>query len=225
MTYQDEVVKVGEGKGNFAIEPGTYPARVSGVLDLGTAKTKWFKTDMKTKKPILDKDGNKIPVVRREFNINFEIYDGDRVAYSSKTVGFTLGPKGFYGKLLTALGKHPEKGEEVTASGTAKSIIGEACMVNVINNTGDNGVTYSNVDSVVAPMKGFPIPELKNKGKDLFFDAFAQDIFDALPQFLKERIEISKEYKAIVEPNSVQEVEAKVTESSEEVEDGSGVKF
>jgi len=198
-TYEDKEIEVG-GKREL-LEVGTYPARVNGVIDLGTAKTRWFKTDPKTKENILDDNGQPIPVFSREFSINFEVYDGDKVNYVSAKKGFSLGEDSFYGKMLKAFGKYPEKGSRVRASTLTKSIIGEPCMVSIFHNE-SKGTMYANVGDVITPMKGMPVPPLVNKGRELFFDNFAEDVFKALPEFLRTRIEASDEYKQMRVPDT-----------------------
>lgn len=217
MSYQEKEYEVGAEKSFETLPEGTYGARVSGVIDLGTGKTKWFKTDPKTKEYVLDENGEKIPQYRREFSVNFEYYDGDKIGYASQQYGFSLGEDSGFFKLLKATGLAPEKGSKVRASTLAKALIGKKLMIETKNKTSaTNGKVYPSVASAIPMMKGLELPELKNKAKDLFFDSFAEDVFKSLPQWMRDRIEISEEYRAMIRGNEADAKEQKLKDAINE---------
>ena len=50
---------------------------------------------------------------------------------------------------------------------------------------------------------GIPYPEQINADQVLAFDDFNEDVFNSLPDFLKDKIVSSEEFKAMSKPNEI----------------------
>lgn len=79
-------------------------------------------------------------------------------------------------------------------------LIGVPCMINVIH-TEKDGKTYAGISSISAMPKGFTCPEQVNTTVVFSVNAFDWEIFETLPDFIKEKIRTSKEYQAMAKPN------------------------
>lgn len=75
-------------------------------------------------------------------------------------------------------------------------LIGVACMLNVIHTVSKaNGNTYANIAGVTPVPKGIPVPEQINAPFVLSYDEFDEAKFQGLPDWLRERIAKTPEYK------------------------------
>jgi hypothetical protein len=79
-------------------------------------------------------------------------------------------------------------------------LIGKPCMINVIHKTSGKGNTYADISSIATLPKGLECPNQINQTVELSFDNWNQNIFDSLPDFLKDKIKVSKEYSAMTMP-------------------------
>lgn len=91
------------------------------------------------------------------------------------------------------------RGSAMTAAQLAEfcpsSLISRPCVV-TISHTESDGKTYDNVVAIAKPMQGMTFPPMKSKPVVFDIDEFDQAKFDALPDFLKDKIVASYEYKA-----------------------------
>lgn len=84
------------------------------------------------------------------------------------------------------------------------NILGKPCLVNVLHRTAKTSGNEYVVVSGVSPLpKGMSVPESINKKFMLAFDEFDWDIFSSLPEFLKDKIKLSDEYKELAEKHDV----------------------
>lgn len=76
-------------------------------------------------------------------------------------------------------------------------VLGAACMVNIIHTTSKKGVTYANIGTISSMPDGFECPLLINPLVEFNYDdKFDLDFIKRLPDFIKNKIESSHEYKA-----------------------------
>lgn len=75
-------------------------------------------------------------------------------------------------------------------------VLGKDCMVSITIDEGESG-KYVKVNTVAPLLKGVVCPPPVNDIYILSFEKWNQDRFDKLPDFIKEKIEKSKEYKAM----------------------------
>lgn len=85
--------------------------------------------------------------------------------------------------------------EEAKAFDITK-LIGVPCMLNVIHNVSKaNGNTYANIAGVTPVPKGMSVPEQVNSSFVLSYDNFDEALYQGLPDWLRERIAKTPEYK------------------------------
>lgn len=71
--------------------------------------------------------------------------------------------------------------------GDFAALVGQPCLVTIVNNERD-GRVYNNVGGISQPLKGIPVPELKNEPVVLDLDAPDLDVFLALPEWIQKII-------------------------------------
>lgn len=91
-------------------------------------------------------------------------------------------------------------------------LLGVQCLINVIHKTAKNGNTYAEIASVSPLPKGMLCPDPISKQVVLSYDNFDESVFDSLPDFLKDKIKSSKEYRAMHNPNHTEAPSAEPTE-------------
>lgn len=86
--------------------------------------------------------------------------------------------------------------EEESASFDITKLLKVPCMINVVHKTSDKtGKTFAEIGSISQMMKGVICPEQLNPTTLLSYDEFDHNVFDSLPDFLKDKIRGSVEYK------------------------------
>lgn len=172
---------VGGGGGDFKRAPsGSHIAVCNLVADCG-----------------LQPGSQAFPAPKRKIYVRFEI-PAERVEYEKdgKQVEGPLTIGSFYTASMNekaTLRKHLEgwRGKAFTDAEAAafdvSKLLGQACMLSVIE-TDSGGKTYSNIAGISKLPKGMPAPEAENPL--LYFDDDSQQAdFDALPKWLREKIE------------------------------------
>lgn len=167
---------------------GTHVARCVQVIDFGTIKN-GFKDD----------DGE--PQVKRTVRFVFELCNekavfkeenGEQPLLVVRDYTFSMSTKSTFFKVVKALnnGKDPD-GIELS------DILSAACMVEIEIKTSKSGNPYPYINTVSALMKGLKAPDAANETIFLLLDEFNQEVFDTLPDFMKEIIMGSKEGKEL----------------------------
>ncbi len=76
------------------------------------------------------------------------------------------------------------------------NLIGATCMLSIIHYEATNGNTYANIGSIAKVPKGMSIPQEFNKPVIFDYDNnFDMDFVESLPDFIKEPIKSSEEWK------------------------------
>ena len=78
-------------------------------------------------------------------------------------------------------------------------LIGIPCMLNVIHNAAKNGNTYANISSVATVPKGLIVPPQINPSFIFSYDDWNDSKFNALPDYLRQRIERTPQFKKRLE--------------------------
>ena len=192
---------------------GAHSAAVVQIIDLGTQDS-----------------GDYGP--RHKLQIAYELVDEKTteglamVVYRQYT--FTSSPKGSLMKdLRSAFGI---KDTDIEMD----DLLGKACMVTVEHKETDAG-TFANVVAVGMLPKGTKAKKASEELKSLYLDeTFDSEIFDSLPDFLREKIASSEEYEAVMLPKmkkkvkptngkptrkQVEEIEDDEEEEEEEIEE------
>ncbi|MBK7381686.1 MAG: hypothetical protein IPJ03_22360 [Ignavibacteriales bacterium] len=79
-------------------------------------------------------------------------------------------------------------------------LLGVPCMLSVIHKTSKQGKLYAEISSISTLPKGMACPEQINKNFEFTLEQFDNEKFDSLPDWLKDKIKTSKEYRAMNDP-------------------------
>ncbi len=82
------------------------------------------------------------------------------------------------------------------------ALIGKPCMLNIIHKQGvkDPSQTYEEIGSISPLPKGFQAPAQINKTQILTYSKWDEETFNALPDFIKDKMKKSNEYSALKHP-------------------------
>lgn len=180
------VFKIGDdpraqtGGDNGRIEDGVYPARLVQLIDIGEQPQE----DLKT---------GEVKGFARELWMTFEFpterieVDGeDRPRWQSRQVKLSFNKRSNLTKYLKAL---DPKGK----SKTIEELLGATCQVEI----GSTSTGKAKIVNVSSLMKGMQVGELENPTKSFDMDNPDMEVFEGLPDFLKEKMQNARNY-----PNS-----------------------
>lgn len=185
--------KIGNGGGNRTpqanIEPGTYPARLVQIIDLG----------LQAQRPYQGKD--KPPA--QEIMLTYELVDtfmldenGKELTDKPRWISETLPFYGLYADKAKSTQRYNALDPSGEFDGDFAKAIGQPINVTIVNNAVGDKV-YDNIATISAmrPRDADKCPELVNPAKLLDLDAPDLDIFNALPEWLREKIKGNLNYK------------------------------
>jgi len=104
--------------------------------------------------------------------------------------------------------------EDEAQSFEVSKLIGAPCMLNVIHKTSKTGKTYAEIAGVAKMPKGIECPGQYNETFIFHYEPFEQWRFDALPDWVKDKVKSSDEYVAAMSPQHTMAAPAA------EIEDG-----
>lgn len=185
--------KIGNGGGNRTpqanIEPGTYPARLVQIIDLG----------LQAQRPYQGKD--KPPA--QEIMLTYELVDtfmvdenGEELTDKPRWISETLPFYGLYADKAKSTQRYNALDPSGEFDGDFAKAIGQPINVTIVNNAVGEKV-YDNIATISAmrPRDADKCPELVNPAKLLDLDAPDLDVFNALPEWLREKIKGNLNYK------------------------------
>jgi hypothetical protein len=78
-------------------------------------------------------------------------------------------------------------------------------MLNIIHkpSKSDPSKIYEEIAGITSIPKGMTTPKQINQTFELNYDSFNQELFDKLPDFIKQKMQSSLEYAAMKEPHAV----------------------
>ena len=201
--------------GGSSYEPiaaGTYVARCYSMVHLGTIKESYMGEEKYVNKVRLTFE---LPTEMKVFKEE----NGEQPQVISKEFTLSLGDKSnlraflnsWRGKALT---------EDECKSFDIAVLAGKACTLSIIHKTSKvSGKTYAEIASIGGVMKGMQVPDLINPEMVFSVTNFDQVAFDSFPDFIKEKIQSSNEYKAMPSKTSVIEVAPETQEFGDISED------
>ena len=82
-------------------------------------------------------------------------------------------------------------------------LLGVQCMINIIHKPSKKDATkiYEEIAGITAVPKGITVPAQINPTFCLDYDNFDEVKFSALPDFIKQKMQTSMEYSALIQPN------------------------
>lgn len=189
------IIAEDKGKTFKKIEPGTYAARCYSMIEIGTI------TETIQGKTVTHKKVN----LSWEFPTELETFNADKgpEPFSiSKKYTLSMNEKASLRKDLESWRGRPFTKEEAEKFDITK-LIGAECMLSVIHKQSEDGSkTYANISSIARMPKGMKCDPQINPTKVLEFDNFDWNVFNSLPDYLKDMIKSSQEYKLLQEPSN-----------------------
>jgi len=93
--------------------------------------------------------------------------------------------------------------EEEAKSFDITKLIGAPCMLNVVHNPSkaDPTKVYEKISSITKIPKGMTCPPAINKPFVLSYDEWDEEKFNSLPDFIKDKMKTSEEYKSMRNPH------------------------
>jgi len=184
------LIAVDTGGGDFELTPASnHIARCYAVVDLGMQTTVFNNVESQKRKVRISWE---LPMTAMEDGRPFSVSANYTLSLSEKA-NLRRDLQSWRGRSFT---------EEELAGFDLFTILGAPAMVNVVHNTnGDK--TYANVGSVSPLPQGFECPDPVNEPIKFSLDEYDPDIFEALPDWLKKKINV----KGVQSPHAVYESE------------------
>lgn len=172
------------------LEPGLYPARLVQIIDLGLQPQRPY---MGQPKP----PANEI-MLTYELVDSFMIdKDGNDVEDKPRWVSETLPLLNIKAEKAKSTQRYMALDPTVADGGDFVKQIGKPVNVNIVNNKGKDGKIYDNV-SAIAPMRprdAERTPELVNPSKVFVLDEPDLEVFNSLPEWLRDKIKENLNYE------------------------------
>lgn len=184
---------IAEDKGSdyVLIPSGNHVARCYGMIEIGT---------IKEEAGIYA--GKELHKVRLTWETPHEAHDfgkGLQPFSVSKEFTLSMNEKATLRKMLESWRGKSFSEEEAKRFDITK-LLGVPCMINVIHKTSGKGSKYADISSIATLPKGLEAPAQINPTYELSFDNWSDNLFDSLPDFIKNKIRSSKQYAAMTMP-------------------------
>lgn len=170
------------------IEAGLHMARCFKMIQVGTVSENVLgKTTIMQKVRI----GWEFPELLKVFNED----KGPQPLMIEMEYTLSMGEKANLRKLLTSWRGKPFTEDEAKAFDITK-LIGVPCLINITHKAGKSDPTrlYEQISGITPLMKGQKCPPQVNPPYVLSYDAWDQEKFDALPDFVKDKMKTSTEF-------------------------------
>lgn len=206
---------IATSNGSTSFEPiptGNYPARCYSMVHIGTideiilgekktlnkVRITWeLPTELKVFK---EENGEQPCVISKEFTLSL---------HEKATLRSFL--KNWRGKDFT---------DEEAKAFDIEKLVGAPCMLNITHKQKKDGSgVYAEIGSVSAMPKGFSCPEQINPSFVFTYENFDKVKFDSLPEFMRNKMVNSLEYKAVVNPNEMHVIQPENVSKEEEHDD------
>jgi len=171
------------------VPAGTHIARCYQMIQIGTVPETFEGNTKDTPKVRI---GFELPNEKKVFHEGEEA----RPFAISKEYTLSMNEKANLRKMLESWRGKQFSDEEAVSFDITK-LLGKECMISVIHKTSKQGRTYADIATVSPVPKGMEAPAQINASVILSFDNFDKEVFEKLPNFIKDKIKTSKEYKAM----------------------------
>jgi hypothetical protein len=191
---------------------GNYPARCYSMVHMGTieeiimgekkvlnkVRITWeLPTELKVFK---EENGEQPHVISKEFTLSM---------HEKATLRNYL--KNWRGKDFT---------EEEAKSFDIEKLIGVPCMLNITHKKSKDGTkTYAEIGSISAMPRGFECPKQINPSFVFTYDDFSTEKFNTLPEFIRNKMVTSLEYKQVTTGGMDIEVHEPININNENTDD------
>lgn len=176
-------------KDKVLIPEGTHPARVIGFIHVGTANDTYMGEVKKFNK------------IRLTFEFPEEVHvfkEGEEAKplVHSQEFTFSMGKKSNLRPIVEGIIGTTLDDEEAYNFNFA-SLLGIPCLVSIKHGKTQKGAVYAKIGGTSKLMKGQIVKEAKNPITILTYQKWDEKLFQSLPQFLKDKITATDEYKAM----------------------------
>lgn len=170
------------------IPTGNYPARVYELIELGTVDSQWMGEPKKTHKVRI---GFELPTEKRVFDEK----KGEQPMVISKEMALSFGDLAGLRKIIEAVeGKKITDAEAVNYD--VLTIVGKPLLVTVSHSEpNEQGIVYANATTFSPLIKGLTVDPLSNKTRVLTYENWDEELYNSLPDFLKEKMNKTPEFK------------------------------
>lgn len=178
------------------VEAGTYPARCYSMIHIGTTKENIMGEEKWLNKVRITWE---LPTELKEFKQG----EGEKPYVISKEFTLSMNEKANLRKFLEGWrGKGFSEDEAKAFDITA--LLGKPCMISVIHKVSKKGNTYAEISSCSTLPKSMTCPPQINASLELnYTDSWDNVEFSKLPDFIKDKMTQSKEFKAMMNPESI----------------------
>lgn len=179
------------------VPAGNYIARCYQMIEIGTVKE-----TILGKEQILHKVriGWELPT---ELKV-FDTAKGEQPLVVNKEYTLSMHEKSNMRKDLKSW-RGKDFTEEQAKSFDITQLIGVPCMINIIHKPSKDGSRFYEEIAGITPMpKGVECPEAINRPFVLSYDSFDVELFNMLPDFIKNKMVTSLEYEAVKNPHTKQ---------------------
>lgn len=179
------------------IPAGNYVGRCYQMIHIGTV-AEFFNGEPKNLNKV--RIGWELPTERRVFKEE----NGEQPFVVSKEFTLSMNEKSNLRKMLASW-RGKDFSEDEAKKFDITKLLGVPCMINVIHKpkASDPSVIYEQIATVSPVPKGLKVPDQENENMVLSYAQFDWDVFERLPDFLKDKIKNSVEYAAMQNPNHV----------------------
>lgn len=180
------------------IPSGNYIGRCYQMIEIGTVKETILGVEKILKKVRI---GWELPTELRIFKEE----NGEQPMVISKEFTLSMHEKSALRNMLKSW-RGKDFTEAEAESFDITKLIGVPCMINIIHKPGksDPSKTYQEISGITPMPKGVNSPDQINKTFILSYDSFNEDLFETLPDFIKDKMKSSLEYAALKHPNEIQ---------------------
>lgn len=175
------------------VDAGTYVARCYSMVHIGTIETEYMGET---------KEQNKVRItweLPTELKV-FKEEKGEQPQVVSKEFTLSMHEKSNLRKFLESWRGKGFTEEEAKKFDVTK-LLGKSCMLSIIHKTSKQGKIYAEISSISTLPKGMTCPDQINNSFEFTFTPYDVSKFESLPDWLKDKIKQSKEYRAMNEPN------------------------
>lgn len=176
------------------IPAGNHIARCYQMIEIGTVTENIMGKSVTLKKVRI---GWELPEETREFKQG----DGEKPFVISQEYTLSLSEKANLRKMLASWRGKDFTEKEAECFDITK-LLGVPCMLNIIHkpSKSEPSRVYEQIGSVSPMPKSAKCPPQVNKNSVLEFDNFDHNLFESLPDFIKDKIKLSAEYVAMKSP-------------------------
>lgn len=186
-----EIYAINASKPRELIQAGNYMARCYQMLEIGTTTETIEGKTVRLKKIRI---GWELPTETKEFKEG----EGQKPYVINEEYTLSMNEKATLRKMLASWRGKDFTEEEATRFNVTK-LLGVACQLNIIHKPSkkDPSRVYEKIATVSPLMKGIECPAQINKTMVLSYSEFDSALFESLPDFIKDKIRSSEEYKAM----------------------------